>query len=361
MKNHLKNIKAFIDSIETLSEEEKSMLIKSIKKADEELMILDFKFKRSEKIRKTTTTFLDASVEELENKNKELEATLQKLNTTQAQLIQSEKMASLGELTSGIAHEIQNPLNFVNNFSDVSSEMIDEAIEELDNNEVNQVKDILSDLKGNLEKISHHGNRASSIVKGMLDHSRESSAEKVPTDINALCDEYIRLSFHGFKAKDKSFNSGYETHFDDSIPLLPVVPQDIGRVLLNILNNAFYACAERSSSVAERTPSTEAFGVGSSRSQKDYKPMVTITTQRLNNSTTITISNNGEPIPPYVLDKIFQPFFTTKPTGSGTGLGLSISYDIIKAHNGNMEVSSTDESTTFTITLPTIENKRQPK
>jgi C4-dicarboxylate-specific signal transduction histidine kinase len=192
MKNHLKNIKAFIDSIETLSEEEKSMLIKSIKKADEELMILDFKFKRSEKIRKTTTTFLDASVEELENKNKELEATLQKLNTTQAQLIQSEKMASLGELTSGIAHEIQNPLNFVNNFSDVSSEMIDEAIEELDNNEVNEVKDILSDLKGNLEKISHHGNRASSIVKGMLDHSLESSAEKVPTDINALCDEYIR-------------------------------------------------------------------------------------------------------------------------------------------------------------------------
>ena len=266
---------------------------------------------------------------------KEIEKAYKKLQSTQQQLIQSEKMASLGELTAGIAHEIQNPLNFVNNFSDVSSEMIDEAIEELDKNDVEEAKVVLNDLRGNLIKISHHGERASSIVKGMLDHSRESTGVKELTDINALCDEYIRLSYHGLRAKDKSFNVEFELDLDKTLPKIKVIPQDIGRVLLNVFNNAFYA-------------------VSSKASAKENKPKVTVSTEQLENNIQITIMDNGIGMSKETLEKVFQPFFTTKPTGEGTGLGMSISYDIVtKGHGGEIRVKSEDgEGTEMTIYLP---------
>ena len=258
-------------------------------------------------------------------------------------------MASLGELTAGIAHEIQNPLNFVNNFSDVSGEMIDEALEEMDKDPA-EAKEILADLKGNLEKISHHGGRASSIVRGMLDHSRASSGDKTPTDINALCDEYLRLSYHGLRAKDKSFNASYETAFDESIPLINVVSQDMGRVLLNILNNAFYAVNERSKRIVTSAPFDFAEDKPLSdqlSDHEDYNPKVTITTRRLSEAEAsgieIRIQDNGVGMSQETIDKVFQPFYTTKPTGQGTGLGMSISYDIVtKGHGGELIVESSE-------------------
>ncbi|MGH2566605.1 MAG: sensor histidine kinase, partial [Ginsengibacter sp.] len=251
-----------------------------------------------------------------------LEKTLRELKSTQSQLIQSEKMASLGELTAGIAHEIQNPLNFVNNFSEVSNDLINEMKDELKKGNYDDANEIADDVKQNLEKINHHGRRASDIVKGMLQHSRTSTGVKEPTDINALADEYLRLSYHGLRAKDKSFNATMKTDFNAAIGKINIIPQDIGRVLLNLYNNAFYACAERSQSVVDQ--------------QKDknpisYQPTVSVTTKKSENSVLITVSDNGNGIPQNIIDKIFQPFFTTKPTGQGTGLGLSLSYDIIKA------------------------------
>ena len=273
--------------------------------------------------------------QEVAERTSELRQSLSDLKSTQAQLIQSEKMASLGELTAGIAHEIQNPLNFVNNFSDVSSELIGEAKEELEKGDISELKDLLDDLNQNLEKISHHGGRASSIVKGMLDHSRESSGEKELTDINALCDEYIRLSYHGLKAKDKNFNAEFELDLDDKLPKIAVVPQDIGRVLLNIFNNAFYA-------------------VSSEASAKEDSPKVTVSTEHLEKNIQITITDNGIGMSKETLEKVFQPFFTTKPTGQGTGLGMSISYDIVtKGHGGSIDVESKEgEGSVFVITLP---------
>ena len=279
--------------------------------------------------------------QELETAKVEVENTLNNLKSTQAQLIQSEKMASLGELTAGIAHEIQNPLNFVNNFSDVSGELIDEALEELDNDDIAEAKDILSDLKGNLEKISHHGRRASGIVKGMLDHSRASSGEKVPIDINALCDEYLRLSYHDLRTKDKSFNAEYKMDFDPNLPLVNVIPQDIGRVLLNLINNAFYAIHRKAIN-----------------SDSAYTSKVTIATTRNENGIEISVSDNGDGIPDSIKEKIFQPFFTTKPTGQGTGLGLSLSYDIVKAHGGELTVETkAGEGSKFIINLPLTKDK----
>jgi len=261
--------------------------------------------------------------------NKKLETTLSHLKSTQAQLIQSEKMASLGELTAGIAHEIQNPLNFVNNFSEVSQELLDELQEEVKEGDLEEVAAITSDLKSNLEKINHHGKRADAIVKSMLQHSRISSGDKEPTDINALCDEYLRLAYHGMRAKDKSFNAGYKLELDENLPLLKVVPQDIGRVLLNLINNAFQAVTDVE------------------------KPEVVVSTQKLLDKIEIKVSDNGPGIPDSIKDKIFQPFFTTKPTGQGTGLGLSLSYDIVKAHGGELKVTSiTGEGATFTVSLP---------
>ncbi|MES1215738.1 MAG: ATP-binding protein [Bacteroidota bacterium] len=238
-----------------------------------------------------------------------LEQTLDELKRTQAQLIQSEKMASLGQLTAGIAHEIQNPLNFVNNFSEVSNELIDEMKAELLNNNTGEAITIANDLKQNLEKINHHGKRADAIVKGMLQHSRSSSGVKEPTDINALTDEYLRLSYHGLRAKDKNFNATMKTDFDPSIGKINIISQDIGRVLLNLYNNAFYA-------VNEKKPLS---------SKGEYEPTVWVSTKKLGDKIIISVKDNGNGIPQNITDKIFQPFFTTKPTGQGTGLGLSLS------------------------------------
>ena len=270
-------------------------------------------------------------------RTEDLQKSLTDLKATQSQLIQSEKMASLGELTAGIAHEIQNPLNFVNNFSEVSTELIDEMHEELDNGDLDEAKAISNDIKQNLEKINHHGKRADDIVKGMLQHSRKNTGEKELTDINKLADEYFRLAYHGLRAKDKSFNAQLETDYDDSIKTINIIPQDIGRVILNLITNAFYAVDEKKSN----------------SESKDFKPTVSVSTKNLKDTIEIHIEDNGNGIPKDIVDKIFQPFFTTKPTGKGTGLGLSMSYDIIKAHAGELRVKSEDKNgTRFIVSLP---------
>jgi signal transduction histidine kinase len=278
------------------------------------------------------------------------EDALSELQLTQKQLIQSEKMASLGELTAGIAHEIQNPLNFVNNFSEVSNEMIDEMWEEIDKGDMDEAKAIASDVKLNLEKILHHGKRADAIVKGMLQHSRNSSGVKEPTDINALADEYLRLAYHGLRAKDKGFNATLKTDFDETIGKIDVIPQDIGRVILNLITNAFYAVDEK-----KKFQTREGFKT--LHGFENYEPTVTVSTVAVipppggQRGVIISVKDNGPGIPPKVLDKIFQPFFTTKPTGQGTGLGLSLAYDIVKAHGGELKVE-TKEGTSFIIQIP---------
>ena len=282
----------------------------------------------------------------LQQQKEVLQSTIAELKSTQSQLIQSEKMASLGELTAGIAHEIQNPLNFVNNFSEVNKELIGELKEEIKKGNIEEVNAIADDIEANEKKINHHGKRADAIIKGMLQHSRSSNATKEPTNINALADEYLRLSYHGLRAKDNSFNATLKTDFDESIGNINIIPQDMGRVLLNLLNNAFYAVNEK----------FKAEG-------KAYEPVVTITTRRLGSppvggdggKVEISVKDNGNGIPPKVVDKIFQPFFTTKPTGQGTGLGLSLSYDIVKAHGGELKVKTKEgEGTEFTIQLPVV-------
>ena len=272
------------------------------------------------------------------------------LRASQNQLIQSEKLASLGELTAGIAHEIQNPLNFVNNFAEISAEMLDDLKADLQAGKTTEAVEIADDLQVNLQKINHHGKRASAIVKGMLEHSRTGDAiHRVSTDLNALADEYLRLAYHGLRAKDSSFNATMETHFDPELPKIDVIPQDIGRVLLNLINNAFYAIAERSrSTVNEKTK----LGL------EGYQPIVIVSTRlRLRSATEntieISIQDNGNGIPDAIKDKIFQPFFTTKPTGQGTGLGLSLAYDIVtKGHGGTLTLGQSSNGTLFEIKLP---------
>jgi len=273
----------------------------------------------------------------LKKQKEEIQKTLEKLKDTQSQLIHAEKMASLGELTAGIAHEIQNPLNFVNNFSEVSSEMIEEMIEELGKGDLDEVKLIANDIKQNLQKINIHGKRADSIVRGMLQHSRSNSGTKEPTAINEMANEYLRLAYHGLRAKDDSFNVSFKTDFDENIGKINIVPQEISRVLLNILTNAFYAVKEKNRHHPE-----------------GYKPEVSLSTRMKGNKVEIKIEDNANGIPDHVLGKIFQPFFTTKPTGEGTGLGLSLSYDIItKGHGGELNVDTkVGEGTVFTIILP---------
>ena len=289
---------------------------------------------------------LKAQNEELKKqvnlKTEELHNSLKDLQDTQQQLIQSAKMASLGELTAGIAHEIQNPLNFVNNFSEVSNELIDEMKAELATGNVQLANEIADDVKQNLEKILHHGKRADAIVKGMLQHSRSSSGQKELTDINALCDEYLRLAYHGLRAKDKNFNVRTETNFDPSLGKINVVPQELGRVILNLINNAFYAVNEKKkSSFAEAAQ------------YEQYDPAVIISTSKNNGMMEIKVEDNGPGISQKVLNKIFQPFFTTKPSGQGTGLGLSLSYDIVKTHGGELTVETKEgEGATFIINLP---------
>ncbi len=267
----------------------------------------------------------------------ELNQSLQELKTTQDQLIQSEKLASLGELTAGIAHEIQNPLNFVNNFSEVSIEMLGEMEEELEKGDVKEASAIATDIKQNLEKIRHHGKRADGIVKGMLQHSRNNSGERQLTDLNVLADEYLRLSYHGLRAKDKSFNAALTTHFQENLPKLNIVSQDIGRVLLNLFNNAFYAVQQMQKTAGA-----------------DYKPEVSVDTSFTDTFLVIKVKDNGTGIPEAVKDKIMQPFFTTKPTGEGTGLGLSLSYDIVvKGHGGKLDIDSEEGGySEFLISLP---------
>jgi signal transduction histidine kinase len=271
----------------------------------------------------------------LEVAKQQIEKTLVDLKQAQQQLVQSEKMASLGELTAGIAHEIQNPLNFVNNFSDVNTELVDELKSELAIGNMQLANEIADNIKDNEQKINHHGKRADAIVKNMLQHSRSSGAAKELTDINKLADEYLRLSYHGLRAKDKSFNADFKTELDNSIGKINVIPQDIGRVLLNLINNAFYATNEKKKTAGE-----------------NYKPLVSVLTKKINNHIEIAVADNGKGIPQKIADKIFQPFFTTKPTGSGTGLGLSLSYDIIKAHGGEIKVESREgEGSVFIIRL----------
>ena len=298
--------------------------------------------------KKTSLEYLVAErTQELTIQTIELQRALDELKATQNQLVQSEKMASLGELTAGIAHEIQNPLNFVNNFSEVSVELCQELEEEINKTEIpaadkEYIAGIISDLSQNQQKITHHGKRADSIVKGMLQHSRASSGTKEPTDINALADEYMRLAYHGLRAKDKEFNATLTTDFDPTIGKIEVLPQDLGRVFLNLFTNAFYAVAEKK----RLNKNNPAFA--------NYKPEVKIITKLFGGKLYIRVADNGTGMPESVKSKIFQPFFTTKPTGQGTGLGLSMSYDIIsKSHDGILDVSSTaGEGTEFKITLP---------
>ena len=300
------------------------------KKQEEELRI-------SAERRAQLEALVQERTAELLQQKDELQEIVKELKATQNQLIQSEKMASLGELTAGIAHEIQNPLNFVNNFSEVSAELLDEMEEELAKGDTEEAIAIAADIKQNLEKIMHHGKRADGIVKGMLQHSRASSNVKEPTDINKLADEYLRLAYHGLRAKDKSFNAELVTHFAEGLPMANMVPQDIGRVMLNLFNNAFYAVQKKQAMAGA-----------------DFKPTIELSTALKGKSIEIIVKDNGTGIPDDIRDKILQPFFTTKPTGEGTGLGLSLSYDIVvKAHAGKIDVKSKEgEFTEFKISIP---------
>jgi signal transduction histidine kinase len=309
----------------------------SNKKQEEELRI-------SAERRSQLESLVQERTAELMNQKEELVSIVEELKSTQDQLIQSEKMASLGELTAGIAHEIQNPLNFVNNFSEVSMELIDEMGDELEKGDFEEVKAIAADIKKNLEKIRHHGQRADGIVKGMLQHSRASSNTKEPTDINKLADEYLRLAYHGLRAKDKSFNADLITHFAEKLPPVNIVPQDIGRVLLNLFNNAFYAVQKQQKVTGP-----------------EFKPTIELSTKLITRSAKaggnlleIMVKDNGTGIPDDIKDKIMQPFFTTKATGEGTGLGLSLSYDIVvKGHGGNITINSVEgKGSEFLIILP---------
>jgi signal transduction histidine kinase len=349
MNKQLQTLLDFIQQHENISAEEKVMLMKEFRKVSSDLEIAEFKLERTEKVKRTTSILLEETIEELEQKRKAIEESnaaltksLEELKATQAQLIQSEKMASLGELTAGIAHEIQNPLNFVNNFSEVSIELLDEMDEELDKDDIEEAKAIASDIKQNLGKINHHGKRADAIVKGMLQHSRSSNGVKEPTDINALADEYLRLAYHGLRAKDKLFNATLKTDFDGNIGKIDIIPQDIGRVILNLITNAFYAVDDKKK-----------------QNPEGYEPTVTVSSEVTvpppggPRGVKISVKDNGPGIPQKVLDKIFQPFFTTKPTGQGTGLGLSLAYDIVKAHGGEIKVKTTEgEGSEFTINFP---------
>jgi len=344
MSPQLQTISDFIKNSSALTEADKESLLKNIKDIEKNQSMIQFKLDRIEKDRNTLSVMLQESIEDLQKKslaieetNKALTKTLDELKTTQAQLIQSEKMASLGELTAGIAHEIQNPLNFVNNFSEVSNELIDEMTEELKKGNAEYAQAIAAEIKMSLEKINFHGKRADGIVKSMLQHSRTSAGKKEPTDVNALADEYLRLAYHGMRAKDKSFNAAMKTDFDESIGLVKIISQDIGRVVLNLITNAFYAVNEKKK-----------------LNQDGYEPAVMLTTKREKDKIEITVKDNGTGIPQKALDKIFQPFFTTKPTGQGTGLGLSLSYDIVtNGHGGELKVDTKDgEYTMFSIILP---------
>ena len=349
MNTTLQTIRHKILTSADLPEGEKSVLIKELDEAENKLMLLQFKYDRTEKVKRTTEILLEETIEELQKKslaiehsNVNLTKALQDLKDAQNQLILSEKMASLGQLTAGIAHEIQNPLNFVNNFSEATEELVAELNEELASGKPDEAQQIAETIRQNVEKIKHHGKRAGVIVKGMLQHSRTSTGKKELTDINALADEYVRLSYHGLRAKDKTFNATIKLDFDENLSSgdaddrkINVIPQDIGRVILNLVTNAFYAVSEK-----RKLKST-------------YEPTVSVSTKKSGDKIRVSVRDNGPGIPSKTLDKIFQPFFTTKPTGEGTGLGLSLSYDIVQAHGGEIKVDTKEgEFTEFSIYLP---------
>ena len=336
-RRNLKNLEGFAElwliGVLFFTNRQRKELEKSRKKIEEE--------RQNSAFLATMRDELEVQVKErtaeLVQQKEELELALDELKATQAQLIQSEKMASLGELTAGIAHEIQNPLNFVNNFSDVNTELIEEMEAEIAKGDVQEAVAIAKDIRDNNQKIAHHGRRADSIVKGMLQHSRASSGQKEPTDINALADEYLRLAYHGLRAKDKTFNATLTTHFSENLPKIEMVPQDVGRVLLNLFTNAFYAMQQKQKTVGS-----------------NYKPEVQLSTLLADNEVEIRVKDNGTGIPEAIQDKILQPFFTTKPSGQGTGLGLSLSYDIIvKGHGGSIDINSKEgDGAEFIIRIP---------
>ena len=309
-------------------------------------LLIAFFLYRNNRNRRKANELLHRQKKEIETQKKNVETTLAELKSTQAQLIQSEKMASLGELTAGIAHEIQNPLNFINNFSEVNTELIVELKNELTTGNQQLAMEIADDIKINESKINHHGKRADAIVKGMLQHSRSSTGLKELTNINALADEYLRLAYHGLRAKDKEFNVTMKTDFDETIGTINIIPQDIGRVLLNLYNNAFYAVNEK-----KKNPQPL-------KGSKEYEPTVAVSTRSAKSPSgdlgvILTVTDNGNGIPQNIVDKIFQPFYTTKPTGEGTGLGLSLSYDIIRSHGGKIRVETKEgEGSSFIIELP---------
>ena len=374
MNTHLQDILDILEQIESIPEEQKAAIIKSLKQADKELIITAFKLDRTEKVKRTTAILLEETIEELEQKrqaveesNEALQKSLKDLEDAQDQLIQQEKLASLGQLTAGIAHEIKNPLNFVNNFSELSLELVEEIREEIrqrtedggpgrshlegsaeaerrrgvsvEAQDTSLILDILDDIEANLKTIHKHGSRADSIVKSMLQHSRGSDGKMEPTPLNPLIKEFVNLAFHGMRAGNDAINVEIDLQLDESVGEVPLVAEDFSRVVLNLVNNAFDAMGERQG--------TGRKGQGAGR----YEPKLTVRTKSDNGAVVIEIEDNGLGIPDEMKDKILQPFFTTKKGTQGTGLGLSITNDIIKAHGGSLDVQSQPGKTLFMITL----------
>lgn len=355
MNQNLQNILNIIQQLELLSEEERAVITSSIMAVSKEIEIISFKLDRTEKVKRTTAILLEETIEELEQKRKAVEEsnlalqkTLEDLKSAQNQLVQQEKLASLGQLTAGIAHEIKNPLNFVNNFSELSIELIDEVFEELEQLEKNEstdlIREILNDVKSNLTKVNEHGTRADGIVKSMLMHSRGSSGKKTPTDLNKLIRENVTLTFHAMRAGKTPINVNIEYDLDERIGVVYIISEDFSRVIVNLCSNAFDAMREKT------------------KTDPDFKPTLSLSTKRNEKAFEIAIADNGPGIPDDIKDKILQPFFTTKKGTEGTGLGLSITNDIIKAHGGELKVESpstgepglpeSKTGTVFIITLP---------
>jgi signal transduction histidine kinase len=364
MDNNLQRVTEIIQQNPNIPAEQIESVLKALKAVDKELQILTFKLDRTEKVKRTTAILLEETIEELEHKRKAVEEALTELKATQSQLIQAEKLASLGQLTAGIAHEIKNPLNFVTNFSEVSIEMIEEIMEERAKSKEARFKiqesrsvieeeeledDILEDIKYNLEKIHEHGTRANSIVSSMLQHSRGGTGKKEPTDLNALIKEYSNLAFHGMRAGKNPINVAMDFQFDDQISDVPLIAEDFSRVLLNLCNNAFDAMREKVKKHEVQCTKYDDAAVD----DESYLPKLTVSTVLEKGQVRIAFEDNGPGIPEEIIDKILQPFFTTKKGTEGTGLGLSITHDIIKTHGGEIKVDTeNNERTTFTIILP---------
>jgi signal transduction histidine kinase len=348
MNTHLQNVLETLQQMENLSEDQKAAITKSLKAADKEIAIVEFKLERTEKVKRTTAILLEETIEELEQKRAAVEETLKELKATQAQLVQQEKLASLGQLTAGIAHEIKNPLNFVNNFSEVSIEMIEEILDsrlkaqdtrhKMEADEIEE--EILEDIKANLKKIHEHGSRANGIVTSMLQHSRGGTGKKEPTDLNALIQEYVNLSYHGMRAGKNPINVEIDLDLDPEIKEVPLIKEDFTRVIINLCNNAFDAM---------RSKTNSEFIIHNSEL---YHPKLTVGTKAEKDLIFIEVADNGPGIPDDIKDKILQPFFTTKKGTEGTGLGLSITHDIVKAHGGDLSINSNSKGSIFTITIP---------